>query len=499
MGETASGDRRVFGTRARLKVAVWLMAILAGNRFRAEAQVRTAMAEGEPPGSDVFMMVREALVREKPSKQSRFTGKLPGGSRVKLIATGDDYLKIEVPAGATPKTTTGYISREVVSVFAPEATSELVSAARALSGIEGHRRTAVAFLLCASERLRTTGPGDAGVEVLLGETAEALAASGGPFPPGLELGTVPAQGAGPTRARYTGDAFRRAIALTSKTETPETARLRERAVAGVLRQQYPETSAEPAALEKETTAWLELAENAEDATALKSAAARAGDAVVSLAGVYVATGRAEDVAKLEARVRSVGTRIQTVLPTQTVGTKLLARAAIVGAMRGDGTKAFPQEARAKLGPKEIVARIDGKLGNLAVTVEMTVGGTHEGPRQKAARPILPVPGSLKISPDGKSVAWIEIATATKLVPVVASLEKEEPAREIVPMTATRPTANLLASLCGYSKDGQRLGVQVQAWNEMPGPDTRYSVVSVATGELLYETTKDTKSFQRLIQ
>src|SRR5262249_54959142 len=170
-----------------------------------------------------------------------------------------------------------------------------------------------------------------------------------------------------------------------------------------------------------------------------------------------------------------------------------------GAMRGDGTKAFPQEARAKLGPKEIVARIDGKLGNLAVTVEMTVGGTHDGPRQKAARPILPVPGSLKISPDGKSVAWIEIAAATKLVPVVASLEKEEPAREILPTTSTRPPANLLVSLCGYSKDGQRLGVQVQAWNETPGPDTRYSVVSVATGELLYETTKDTKSFQRLIQ
>jgi hypothetical protein len=52
---------------------------------------------------------------------------------------------------------------------------------------------------------------------------------------------------------------------------------------------------------------------------------------------------------------------------------------------------------------------------------------------------------------------------------------------------------------GWSKDGQRIGVSIQAWNETPGPDPRYSVVSVATGELLFETSKDTKSFQRLIQ
>src|SRR5262249_17810046 len=145
---------------------------------------------------------------------------------------------------------------------------------------------------------RTSGTGDAGVEVLLGETAEALAVSGGPFPPDLELGTMPSQTVGPTRARYTGDAFRRAIAMTSKPETPETARLRERALAGALRQQYPETSAEPAALERETTAWLDLTEKAEGPTALKSAAARAGEGGVSLAGGGVGTGRGGDPRKL---------------------------------------------------------------------------------------------------------------------------------------------------------------------------------------------------------
>ncbi len=47
--------------------------------------------------------------------------------------------------------------------------------------------------------------------------------------------------------------------------------------------------------------------------------------------------------------------------------------------------------------------------------------------------------------------------------------------------------------------GSRLGLSIEAWNETPGPSPRYSVVSVATGELLYETSKDLRAFKRLLQ
>jgi hypothetical protein len=57
----------------------------------------------------------------------------------------------------------------------------------------------------------------------------------------------------------------------------------------------------------------------------------------------------------------------------------------------------------------------------------------------------------------------------------------------------------MASLAGYSSDGQRLGMEIEAWNDTPGPAPRYSVISVATGELLFETSKDMKGFQRLLQ
>ena len=63
----------------------------------------------------------------------------------------------------------------------------------------------------------------------------------------------------------------------------------------------------------------------------------------------------------------------------------------------------------------------------------------------------------------------------------------------------RALAHVVASLDGFSKDGQRLGLTIDAWNETPGPAPRYSVVSVATGELLFETSKDIKSFRRLLQ
>jgi len=85
-----------------------------------------------------------------------------------------------------------------------------------------------------------------------------------------------------------------------------------------------------------------------------------------------------------------------------------------------------------------------------------------------------------------------------------TLEKDEPAREVAFLSGGRPLrdqalAHVICSLSGFSKDGQRLGLAIDAWNTTPGPAPRYSVVSVVTGQLLFETSSDTRSFQRLLQ
>ena len=173
-------------------------------------------------------------------------------------------------------------------------------------------------------------------------------------------------------------------------------------------------------------------------------------------------------------------------------------------MRGNGTASFPQEARTRTGAVERVVRIEGKLGALALTSQSGVGSAKELPRRMAAVPVLPVPGSLRLSPDGKSAAWVEVVGPATLMPVIASLAKDEPAREVAFLSDGRPLrdrslAHVVASISGYSGDGARLGLSISAWNDTPGPVPRFTVVSVATGELLFETSKDLRAFQRLLQ
>lgn len=507
---------------SRLRVSLGTMTLLTLVRLRAEAAEAPALptARGEPQGSDVFVTVREAMLRDKPSKESRFLAKLPGGSRLTLLEAGETYWKVELAPVAAPSAepakdrkpasaAIGYLSREVTAIFppGPAATSDLVAAGRALAASEGHRRLAAAFLLRGAERLRGEGPGDPAVELLLGETAETLAAGGGPFPPGLEVATRPAPAKAPgepVRWSYTGDAFRRALSLASVSQAEQAAGWKERARAGLVRQQFPETSTSLPVLWQETAAWLELVESSGEPVVLRASSERLGSSSLSLGRLLLAAGRLEDLEKLEKRVSGAAARLRTLPAIEGTGRKLLARSQVLRVMRGGGAASFPQEARTRIGPKEILVRIDGKLGALALVEQSTVGSTHVGPLKKTAVPILPVPGSLRLAPDGRSAAWIEVVSPSKLVPVVASLERDEPARELAILSSGRPLrdqalGNVVTTLSGYSKDGQRLGVAIQAWNETPGPDPRYSVVSVATGELIFETSKDTRSFQRLIQ
>src|SRR5262249_8868517 len=233
---------------------------------------------------------------------------------------------------------------------------------------------------------------------------------------------------------------------------------------------------------QENAAWLSLAESVEDPSVVRAAADRLGHASLALARFLLATGKVEEIAKLEARVRIVGERVQRLGSGGNDGKKLVSRVAILRAMLGDGSAPFPQEARVKVGPKERVARIDGKLAALTLTVETHVGSTNDLQRRSAI-PVLPVPGSLKISPDGKSVAWVEVAGPAALVPVISSLEKDEPAREVAFLSSGRPLrdqslAHVMSTVSGFSQDGQRLGLSIEAWNETRGPSPRFSVVSV---------------------
>ena len=370
-----------------------------------------------------------------------------------------------------------------------------------LSQSEAHRRFAAAFLLRASERLRASGAPDPSVELLLGETAEALALSGGPFPPGLEVARAP--GEGPWR--YSGEAFLRAFASAEKTEGETAARLRERATAGALRQRYAAPATSLTAVWQETADWLSLAETSQEPAALRCAADRLGAASLSLGRLLLAADRSGDIDKLEKRVRAAGGRTAALLPAGVAGRRLLSRAQIpCGRFEATGRLPSGRRRGERLGPREVVVRIGGALGKLELSSETAVGGTRIPAVKKLAIPVLPVPGSLRLSPDGKSVAWIEVVSASKLVPVVTSLERDEPAREIPFLSEGRPLrdsalSHVISTLSGYSRDGQRLGVAIQAWNDTPGPEPRFSVVSVATGEIVFETSKDMKAFQRLIQ
>ena len=464
----------------------------------------------EGPGADLFVMPREALLREKPKGNARVVARLPGGSRLKFVSGGERFVQVEVAAppeagGAS----TGYVAREVTAVFpaGPDGTRDLVTVGRTFARSEAYRRLAAAFLLRASERLNEARTPDPKVELLLGETAEALASTEGvqTYPPGLAISTRPDVPGGAFRHFYRGDAFTRVLELTAAGDkTADVAALRDRATAGLLRCRYPSTGISLASLWQETAAWLQLVESGCDPSALVSAADRLGSSSLALGRYLLATEKLDALEKIEGRVRDAGARLAALLPNKTHGRKLMARASILHAMRGDGTRSFPQEAHVRTGLVDHVVRIDGKLGGLALTSRSAVGSAKELARRSSAIPILPVPGSLHVSPDGKSAAWVEVSGPTSLLPVIASLTKDEPAREIAFLSDGRPLRDrslehVVGSISGFSGDGSRLGLSIEAWNETPGPSPRYSVVSVATGELLYETSKDMRAFRRLLQ
>ncbi len=470
----------------------------------------SAPPEEEKRGADVFVTAKAAMLRETASAGAKAVARLPYGTRVALLEGGDAFLHVEIPVGspavAAGGTRTGFLACETVSVFSPDPSgaADLLTVGRALVRNPTLRMIAVVFLARGAERLRAAGAADPRAELMLGEAAEALAADGGPFPAGLEITQRGQSAEGKPLYAYNGIAFQRALDVTARQDPRTVASLRERALGGLLRSRFRVPGDSLAALVPESAGWLELAESAQSLPVVRTAADRLGLAVLPLGRLLLAAGRLDDITRIADRTRAAAQRVSTLLPDGKDGPRLAARADILKAMRGDGARPFPQECRLTVKGVQVAVRIDGEIGKLKLLVQTSDDKRTTPFLQRAAIPVLPVPGSLRVSPDGKSAAWIEVSKPSALLPVMASLERDEPAREIAFLASGRPLrdralANIVATVSGFSSDSRRLGLSIQAWDETPGPSPRLSVVSSETGELLFETSKDLRQYKRLLQ
>lgn len=464
-------------------------------------------------GSELFVMPRQALLLERPAVGSRVLARLESGARLRLLKGGEKFFRVDAaqaPA-ASPKggsgnagVATGFLAVDAAAVFPPghEGTAAMVSLGAALSPVSVHRTVAAALLLRAAERLRDEKAPDAGVELLVGETAEALAREHGRFPSGLAWTSRPCGLAG-TCVAYSGDAFQRALEMAGHPGADSDAleRVRDRALSGLLRARFPETSETLMLLWQETAGWLELTESARDAVALRGSCERLGRSSLALGRYLLATGKLEELRRVEDRLRQAGVRVASMLHEPREAGRLLSRADLLRAMRGDGSGAFPQEASVRLADGTVAVRIEGSLGSLTLTRRAGSPRSDLPSRTMAAVPVLPVPGSLRLSPDGKTAAWIEVAGPSRLVPVLACLDSNEPAREIGFLSAGRPLRDrrlehVVTTLQQFSGDGQRLGFTLLAWSDLPGPRPRLLVVSSKTGRIVFETSNRKKAFRK---
>jgi hypothetical protein len=481
---------------------------------QSQAAVTTKTAPQSGPGTtialpkepDIFVMPREASLHERASDKTGVVTVVAGGERLREIGPPmGRFLRVTriLDAEAGTEAASGFIARDAVSVFppGPRGTAELAAAGSALAGTAAYRTVGVAMLERASERLREEGAPDAALEIRLGESAETLARNNGRWPAGVPRtfracrattkGAAGTAGAGRCVA-YSGDAFTRALALANAPGAQGLEGIRDRATAGLLRAKYPETADTLPLLWQETADWLALAETARDREALEAATERLGASGLALGRDLLAISRLDQLDALRLRLISTAQRATSAAPGSGCGPRLLGRAVLLQAMRGDGSRAFPQEARARAAGFERVVRVEGALGALTLATRREGQGAPSPWTSIPATPVLPVPGSLRLSRDGRFAAWIEVVGPSRLLPVIARLDPPEPAREIAFLSSGRPLRdrtreNVLARLDDFSDDGSRLGLSVLAWDDTPGPVARRFVVSSQDARIVSET------------
>ena len=137
--------------------------------------------------TDVFVMPREAVLRERPSAGARIVEVVAGGDRLRETAIAGAFLRVEREAaadGGGDSESSGFLARDSASVFppGPRGTADLAAAGSALAATAAYRTLGVAMLERATRRLREQGTPDPALEVLLGESAEALVRQNGRWP-----------------------------------------------------------------------------------------------------------------------------------------------------------------------------------------------------------------------------------------------------------------------------------------------------------------------------
>jgi hypothetical protein len=478
--------------RARLA----LSAAIALAAFSPAAGARAADRQ-----ADVFVTARNALLRERPGPNAPVLARLPMGSRLRLIGRKHGDLEVETVAGVVafsepprhPASTTGYLAPETAALFfrSEREPAELFEVARALAPNPSYRTLVAALLLCATQRLHDRGIIDPEADLLLGETAEALAADGARFPEGLEMAAAPAAGDPPKRCVYVGSAFQRAFEAVGR-GTGAKSGIRERAVAGILRARFRRVEPTLIPLLNQTAAWLGFLEEAREPAVVSEAANRLGETAMAVSRLLLAAGRLDQLKLLQRRLEEAAGLVARRLPGEVDGRRLASRAVVIGAMLGDGSRPFPQTSTARVRNETVEVSIDGALAQLQFAVTRRRDGRTARKIFERVTPILPVPGSLRVSPDGRAAVWLEVAAPSRIVAVLASLEADEPAREIDYLAGGRALrdrrlGHFLTRLLGFSPRGDRLGFSVAAWNEAPPPVPRLFLVTTRDGRLVRET------------
>lgn len=455
------------------------------------AALLVLLLPGSLAASDVFVADRNVALRDSPGPLGRVVARLPIGAPAVLLERDGAWLRVEAPVASR----SGWVSSGAVAAFedGPRASHEMAVVGRFLAGDPARRPLAVALLCRASERLRREGRPDPLTEVVLGETAEALAGTdpaGGH--PGVSFSTRFDPATGASVEVYGGEAFREALESLGCAGSDDDG-VRDRARAGILRSRFPFPSSTLGELLEETAAWLELIETSSVPDPRGTGATRLSQAAPRLARLLLAASRLRDLERLSMRLEDLAVRYPTLAGV------LESPRELVTAMRGDGSEPYPQTSFGSIGPLPFTAAIDGELGALHLLV--TSAGPGSTPR-RVPGPVLPVPGSLRLAPDGLTATWLEVAGPTRIVPAIASLEGDALPPPDTALLAggrlgrDRGRRHVVASRAGYDVTGQRLAFAVRAWDETPPSAARIAVLSIRTGQLILEASSSTSSQAR---
>jgi hypothetical protein len=474
----------------RSAISAFLLALVtfASCGGPAAAQSLPAAVE-DVPGSDVIA-VKSCRLRPSPTLASRPGTRLPSGTAAVLRDSTERFLLVEEADG-----TSGWVERSAAALFPPgeDGTRDLARFGKSLAGTS-LVPIAAGALSRALERQKCDGRFDPETAVFLGESGEALAASGGPYPAGFPVihGADPATGK--SRDVYSGMSFDEAAARLSSAGDDRRA-LSERAAAGAVRRRFPSPGSTLLALWTEVGDWLELLESAQSPRVRRDAARRLGDAALPLGRYLLAVGRIDDLARLQKRIEDAAPLLVEGLPSDEAG-RLASRAFVLAAMRGDGSRSFPQEAAVRIPEGERRARISGDIGSLVLDAGdgRSPGGVH---------PVLPVPGSLRISPDGRFAAWLEVARPGLVTPAIVRLSGGAKTEEPAFLSGGRPLRdrlrrNVVTTIEGFSKDGARVALATRAWDETAPRIPHLAVLSTSTGARVFEGTGSSRN-RRLVR